>query len=218
MTNPTNETMTFAVLRAANVARLPRFRNKHGAMAHSQPDGSDWSPAQWFQATLGELGEFAAVRVAYEKGQLSRADLEHEAAKEMADFVTYADILGHRVLDDIEAHKRDEIDTAQVLMRLVAALGVYANAAKKLDRGDLTLLEFDEVRDDALGDAAMALAYLRGVATPREPHKVTVAHASGIDIGQAVVEKFNEVSKRVDAGVFIGFDAFGTPAVVVREQ
>jgi hypothetical protein len=36
--------LTFNALRGANAARLPQFKNKHGELAHSKPDGSDWTP------------------------------------------------------------------------------------------------------------------------------------------------------------------------------
>lgn len=63
--------LTFDLLRAANLARLPVFKNRHGAIAHARPDGSDWTPAQWLQAVMGELGEFANVRKKFERGDLT---------------------------------------------------------------------------------------------------------------------------------------------------
>ena len=50
--------LKFAELRAANIERLPLFRDKHGRICH-EPDGSDWSNAQWMNAITGELGEMA---------------------------------------------------------------------------------------------------------------------------------------------------------------
>jgi NTP pyrophosphatase (non-canonical NTP hydrolase) len=85
--------LTFNALRGANTARLPQFRNKHGALAHSKPDGSDWSPAQWLQAVVGELGEYANLRKKHERGDIDAATFVAEAAKEFADIVTYLDIL-----------------------------------------------------------------------------------------------------------------------------
>jgi hypothetical protein len=91
--------LTFNTLRGANVARLPTFKNKHGELAHSKGDGSDWSPAQWLQAVVGELGEFANVRKKYERGDLTAEEYEREAAKELADVQAYLDILALRCLD-----------------------------------------------------------------------------------------------------------------------
>lgn len=117
-----NLSMTFAVLREANVARLPRFKNKHGEPAHSQPDGSDWSLATWSNAVLGELGEAANLIKKIERGDITLEAARPELAKEFADVATYLDILAFR---------------------------------------------------------------------------------AGVDLGQAVVDKFNEVSERVGAGVHI---------------
>lgn len=89
--------LTFGTLRKANVARLPLFKNKHGKPAHSEPDGSDWSPAQWLQAVLGELGEYANVRKKFERGDLTREEFTVEAVKELADVQCYLDLLAFRL-------------------------------------------------------------------------------------------------------------------------
>lgn len=93
--------LTFDALRAANTARLPLFRNRHGHLAHSQPDGSDWSPAQWLQAVLGELGEYANLRKKFERGDLTDSEFFVEAAKELADVQTYLDILAMQLGVDL---------------------------------------------------------------------------------------------------------------------
>lgn len=91
--------ISFDDLRQANKWRLPQFKNKHGQSAHSMPDGSDWSPAQWLQALVGELGEFANIRKKFERGDLSFAQYAIEAEKELADVQTYLDLLALRCLD-----------------------------------------------------------------------------------------------------------------------
>lgn len=93
--------LTFNTLRAANLKRLPLFKNKHGEVAHSQTDGSDWSPAQWLQAVVGELGEYANVRKKFERGDLTLAEFQKMAAEELADVQTYLDILAFQVGVDL---------------------------------------------------------------------------------------------------------------------
>lgn len=122
--------LTFQQLRNMNTARLPQFKNSKGDPAHSEPDGSDWQPAQWLQAVVGELGEFANIRKKFERGDLSFDEYRAAAAKELADVQTYLDILALRALD------------------------------------------------------------MNGL-----------AHPTGIDLGQATVEKFNEVSRRIGCDV-----------------
>lgn len=136
MCAPKTPGLTFDALREANTLRLPQFKNPHGQLAHSEADGSDWSPAQWLQAVMGELGEYANVRKKFERGDLTSEQFEVLAAKELADVQTYLDILARRCLD-----------------------------------------------------------------VPGNPHPI------GVDLGDATRAKFNEVSERVGADVFI--DNFG---------
>ena len=140
--------LTFNSLRGANRARLPQFKNSKGKPAYSQPDGSDWSPAQWLQAVVGELGEYANIRKKFERGDLTFAEYEVMAAKELADVQTYLDILALRCLD------------------------------------------FD------------ASGFNDGV----EPDVVRVVNPTGIDLGQATMDKFNEVSERVGSTVRLDAD------------
>lgn len=93
--------LNFGILREANIRRLPQFKNKKGLMAHSKADGSDWSPAQWIQAIIGELGEYANFRKKYERGDISLEEFNVEAAKELADVQIYLDILAFRLGIDL---------------------------------------------------------------------------------------------------------------------
>lgn len=89
--------MTFNTLRQANVARLPLFKNKHGEPAHSKADGSDWSDAEWLQAVVGELGEYANLRKKLQRGDISGPEAKKMLADELADVVIYIDILAFRL-------------------------------------------------------------------------------------------------------------------------
>jgi NTP pyrophosphatase (non-canonical NTP hydrolase) len=93
--------LTFNTLRSANVNRLPTFKNAKGEPAHSGPDGSDWSPAQWLQAVTGELGEYANLRKKYERGDIDEEEFLVFAKEELADVVTYLDILAFRLGIDL---------------------------------------------------------------------------------------------------------------------
>lgn len=89
------------VLRSANIARLPEFRNSRGGPAHSKPDGSDWSPAQWLQAVIGELGEYANLRKKQERGDIDALQAYPLLADELADVVIYLDILAFQLGIDL---------------------------------------------------------------------------------------------------------------------
>lgn len=93
--------LTFNALRTANCLRLPTFKNSKGEAAHSEPDGSGWSPAQWLQAVVGELGEYANIRKKYERGDIDEATFKREAQKELADVQTYLDILAFQLGIDL---------------------------------------------------------------------------------------------------------------------
>lgn len=110
--------LTFNVLRQANLKRLPLFRNRHGALAHTKADGSDWTPAQWLQAVVGELGEYANKRKKFERGDLSADEFQREAESELADVQIYLDLLAHSVGVDLG---RATIDTFNVVSRRVGA-------------------------------------------------------------------------------------------------
>lgn len=96
--------LNLADLREANLARVGKFKNSKGELAHTEKDGSDWSPAQWLQATVGELGEFANVRKKFERGDITKEEFQIEASEELADVQTYLDLLAyHNGVDLSEA-------------------------------------------------------------------------------------------------------------------
>jgi NTP pyrophosphatase (non-canonical NTP hydrolase) len=93
-----NDALTFAALTAANLRRLPLFRNRLGEIAHSKPDGSDWNLAEWTNAVAGETGEACNIAKKIQRGDFGPPGTEpyaqacRELAKELADIVIYADI------------------------------------------------------------------------------------------------------------------------------
>lgn len=92
---------TFDNLRTANVRRLPLFKNRLGQPAHSRPDGSDWSLAQWCNAVVGEIGEAANIIKKIDRGDMTLDQARPLLAKEFADVVTYLDILAFRAGVDL---------------------------------------------------------------------------------------------------------------------
>lgn len=93
--------LTFNTLRGGNLARLPQYKNSKGEFTHEKHDGSDWSPSQWLQAVVGELGEYANIRKKFERGDISHKQFTELAAKELADVVTYLDILAFQLGIDL---------------------------------------------------------------------------------------------------------------------
>lgn len=209
-------TISFRALRVANRLRLRVFKNSKGEPAHAKPDGSDWTPAQWLQAVIGELGEYAQVRIDYEAGLLSADQYREKAAKELADVQIYLDILAQRCLDVTPS---GSLSLANELQRLAAHLGAFANLRKKLDRGDYNFEDYLTLASPILfgglkpsAEAITRMAVTR--AYQGAPLPVSEAHPNGINLGEATRLKFNEVSARIS--VDIAIDERGQ--VTVAEQ
>ncbi len=88
--------MNLNVLRAANLIRLPQFKNAKGDPAHSKPDGSDWSLGEWSNAVMGELGEAANIIKKVQRGDMTLDEARPALAKEFADVLTYLDLLAYQ--------------------------------------------------------------------------------------------------------------------------
>jgi hypothetical protein len=206
--------LTFYLATLANMLRLPLFKNSKGQPAHTTQDGSDWSPAQWFEAFFGEVGEWCRVRCQYEAGLLNHEEYQKQASKEAADIQIYFLIWCRRMFDVTAWRQTGEGSPAQRFMEMMAHFGEYANEHKKFTRGDLTLEEFANVRELHLTQAGYAFTrffeYNNG-----DTHRchisdrVAEVHPDGVNIDQAVVIKFNEVSKRVDAPIMLAQDSHG---------
>jgi NTP pyrophosphatase (non-canonical NTP hydrolase) len=95
--------LTFNTLRGANKARLPQFKNRKGEPAHSEADGSDWKLSAWCNAVTGELGELANLIKKIERGDMTLDEARQDVADELADVVTYLDILAFRCGVDLGA-------------------------------------------------------------------------------------------------------------------
>ena len=93
--------LTFNTLRLANMSRMPQFKHARGERVHAIDDGSDWSPAQWLQAVVGELGEYANIRKKFERGDIDKVTFRTLAAEELADVQTYLDILAFQIEIDL---------------------------------------------------------------------------------------------------------------------
>ncbi len=89
--------LSFDVLRAANRQRLPLFKNAKGERAHASEDGSDWTRADWLEAAVGELGEYANFSKKFRRGDINAVEFKEAARKELADVVTYLDILADQL-------------------------------------------------------------------------------------------------------------------------
>lgn len=127
--------LTFANLRSANIKRVGLFKNKHGDLAHSEPDGSDWSLSQWSNAVAGEVGEMSEA------------------------------------------------------LLIAKHMGTICNITKKIDRGDFTVEQARENLGNEMADIVC--------------HVDLLALQMDLDLGEAVRNKFNEISDRIKCNVKI---------------
>lgn len=81
---------------------------------------------------------------------------------------------------------------AQWCNAVCGEIGEAANLIKKIERGDITL---DEARADLGKEFADVVTYLD-----------ILAMRAGVDLGQATMAKFNEVSERVGSTVRVDAD------------
>lgn len=106
--------LSLVSLRAANVTRLPLFKNRRGEAAHSKTDGSDWCLAQWMNALYGEAGELSGLIKAVDRGDLAdgletvitdnhgdQLTVRKAMAKECADILIYLDIIAYQLRIDL---------------------------------------------------------------------------------------------------------------------
>lgn len=122
--------LSFDTLRRANLGRLPEFKNAKGLPAHSDPEGRDWTPAQWFQAMAGEVGEYANIRKKFERGDITEQEFLSMAGRELGDIQTCLDLLAHSL--DIDLGLATKIKWNEVSERVGCSLfideqGVHSN-------------------------------------------------------------------------------------------
>jgi NTP pyrophosphatase (non-canonical NTP hydrolase) len=118
--------LTFNALRGANEARLPQFKDKQGNKAHDRDDGSDWTPAEWLDAAMGELGELASELKSARRGDYGPEakavlrdrqpasdmpkNVKRQIAKEVADVVIYLDLFCKQFDIDMGAAVQDKFN------------------------------------------------------------------------------------------------------------
>jgi NTP pyrophosphatase (non-canonical NTP hydrolase) len=89
--------LTFHALRIANLLRLPQFKNAKGEYTNH----GDWKLSAWSNAALGELGEAANIIKKIERGDFSLEEARENLGKELADVVTYVDLLADKAGIDL---------------------------------------------------------------------------------------------------------------------
>lgn len=194
--------LTLSLLAEANMKRLPLFKNRHGELAHNRSNGSDWTVAQWLQALVGELGEFAEVRLRYESGEINAEVYKQRAEEELADVMTYLSILAKRALDTGTSKDKHP---SKSIMGGIALLGLFANARKKYERGDYSFNEYCAEVIDPLNSLRELVDwnFYFGDKNKSGLDGSNGVNPNGIDLGAATVRKFNDVSERVGANIFI---------------
>ena len=92
--------LSFNTLRDANKKRMQE------AFSSCQT----WGRSQWLQAIVGELGEFANILKKIDRGDFTVSHAEADLAKELADIVTYIDIMAETLGIDLGDAIRDKFN------------------------------------------------------------------------------------------------------------
>lgn len=191
----------FPLLREANMMRLPTHRNKRNELSHSEPDGSDWSPAQWQQAMVGELGEYANERKKYERGDWTWEEFIPLAASELSDTATYLDILAsqHNIVFTVASLSAEylpalpyppEREPAEWLRIFCGNLGSYSHYMESYGAGRMDARQHREGIERHLS-AMMAILY-------------QLFELYELNMADEIVTKFNHVSERIGSPIVIG--------------
>lgn len=181
--------MNFNILNAANRLRLPQFKNKHGVAAHTNPLGADWSRRMWLIAAMGEMGELVTANESHQP---------EERGKEAADVVIYLDIYMQRALDGMNP-RGETLEDA--LIGLIEIVGRMCEAHKKYIRGDIDTSEYTRGHNGRHADAVKALERL--LVSSFDARHEPRPDAYGLNLGDFVRNKFNEVSRRVGSTISI---------------
>lgn len=133
--------LKFNTLRDANLKRLPLFKDAKGRLVHNAT-GSDWSPAQWLQAVIGELGEYANIRKKVERGDFTAEEAKQKCADELADVTIYLDILAAQL----------GINLGDAIIKKWNEVSERVGAPIRLEAGDWHYTEPQPARHSDVGD------------------------------------------------------------------
>ena len=98
--------LTFSTLRYASRNRVTHTEK----FKHCRK----WTPAQWLQALIGEIGEAANVLKKVDRGDMTMDDAREALAKEFADVQTYLDLLADKCGVDLGRATIDKFNEVSV--------------------------------------------------------------------------------------------------------
>ena len=167
---------------------------------------TDWSPSDWVTATAGELGELAAAMVTHGASTVLKSPTD-AIAEELADFFIYLDLTKAALcaaigFDFISAERDDPRATNahwspspstgpdRAMLFITANFGLAADVVKKLNRE----------RDNITGNTAdhdTLVSTLGRFILNTDAAVEAFAHACGINLMAAVVEKFDRTSEKI---------------------
>lgn len=182
--------LTFEVLRQANQTRLPTI---HDAC-------NDWNIHDWYLATNGEWGEFQNLFKKVRRRDFSLTEIKEKLGKELADVVTYLDILHHFISHDKSLFTKWPSEqsigklgstriesTSHLCTRVSESFGHLARTIMVSDKTDIE-------------------SYCYHVTLECQTLMIRIENLAlrlDIDLGLATALKFNEVSERIGSSVKI---------------
>lgn len=190
--------LKLSALRQANALRIPQFKNAQGQMAHKKPDGSDWSLGDWINATLGEMGEAANLLKKIRRGDYDLDFIRVELAKELADVMCYLDILAMQLDIDLSCSPEEEVTTLRQDRVVLKMTSKFGHIAQTMETIELARENNENPENDIYLMTSLALYFQELIMSIQELAKIMQ-----INLGQAVIDKFNEVSVRVGSSIIL---------------
>jgi NTP pyrophosphatase (non-canonical NTP hydrolase) len=197
--------LDLTVFRQANRHRIPQFKNAQGLPAHSQPDGSDWSLGDWVNATLGEMGEASNLLKKIRRGDYTLEHIRPELAKELADVITYLDILAMQVNVDLTCMHEFDVQLCRqdrVVLKMTTNFGRASELFEQMEMAREAGETMDE-HDMDLFRRHITFYFHEIVSALQELAKMV-----DVNLGQATIDKFNEVSIRVGSTIRLSENAY----------
>lgn len=202
--------LDLAVFRQANRLRIPQFKNAQGNAAHSQADGSDWSLGDWVTATLGELGEATNLLKKIRRGDYDLDYIRPELAKELADVITYLDILAMQINVDLTCLHQQDVQLCKqdrVVLKISTNMGRASELFEQIEMNRDAGETIDEHDWDMF--RRHVTFYFHEIVSGLQELALMV----DVNLGQATIDKFNEVSERVGSTIRLSEDKCWDTAV-----
>lgn len=124
--------LSLNTFRVVNLLRCKDFTDGKGNKCH--PTGVlDWSISEWLEALVGEVGEFANLHKKVRRGDLTMAEALPQLGEELADVLTYLDLLAARCDINLAYELEHKFNLVSARVGSAWRINDYLNKGYKID-------------------------------------------------------------------------------------